>query len=174
MPFLLLRCDNYRLGWKDYWYMGPKCNHLWNTLDFILVTTIPEVVLIIIVVTLFSFFYCLQREKAGKQPKPPSREAQHNPAFSADTGLGHRHQQPPGDAWVGQIPKVVLKRQDFDDASIPNQRQNYSPVYAQPLRRADPAPDYFPHSQAQREQFEYPRKDLPYPVYPDARQYQRY
>ncbi|TRZ06909.1 hypothetical protein HGM15179_020198, partial [Zosterops borbonicus] len=75
------------------------------------------------------------------------------------------------DAWVGQIPKVVLKRQDFNDASIPNERQNYSPIYAQPLRTADPASDYFPQSRAQQDEFDYPRKDLPYPVYPEARQY---
>ncbi|KFO53744.1 hypothetical protein N302_05798, partial [Corvus brachyrhynchos] len=74
-------------------------------------------------------------------------------------------------ASVGQIPKAVLKRQDFNDASIPNQRENYSPVYVQPLRMADPASDYFPHSRAQRDEFDYPRKDLPYPVYPEARQY---
>ncbi|KFW79553.1 hypothetical protein N305_05425, partial [Manacus vitellinus] len=43
------RCDYFRVGWKDYWYMGPKCNHLWNTLDFILVATVPAVTLVIIV-----------------------------------------------------------------------------------------------------------------------------
>ncbi|KAL2304192.1 hypothetical protein Nmel_012935, partial [Mimus melanotis] len=75
------------------------------------------------------------------------------------------------DAWVGQIPKVVLKKQDFNDASISNQKQNYSHVYDQPLRKADPSSDYFRQSRAQRDEFDYPRKDLPYPVYPEARQY---
>ncbi|XP_068871162.1 uncharacterized protein [Aphelocoma coerulescens] len=170
------RCDYFRMGWKEYWYMGPKCNHLWNTLDFIFVATVPAGILIIIVVVIFSVVYCMKTEKAGKQPKLPSSGAQQNPAFSADTAasLGHGHRQPPGDASVGQIPKAVLKRQDFNDASIPNQRENYSPVYAQPLRTADPASDYFPHSRAQRDEFDYPRKDLPYPVYPEARQYWRY
>ncbi|XP_058704057.1 uncharacterized protein LOC131583681 isoform X1 [Poecile atricapillus] len=170
------RCDYFRSGWKEYWYMGPKCNHLWNTLDFILVATLPGVGLVIIVVVIFSVVYCLKMEKAGKQPQPPPSGAQQNPAFSADTAasLRHGHLQPAGDTWVGQIPKVVLKRQDVNDASVPNQRQNYSPVYAQPLRPADPSSDYFPQSRAQRNVFDYPRKDLPYPVYPEARQYQRY
>ncbi|XP_053812089.1 uncharacterized protein LOC128795386 [Vidua chalybeata] len=181
-------CDYYRTGWKEYWYTGPKCNHLWNTLDFILVATLPAVALVIAVVVIFSAVYCLKMKKAAKQqrppeipivpprkqPKPPYSGAQQNPAFSTDTAASPGHCQPAGDAWVGQIPKAVLKREDFNDASIPNQRQNYSPVYAQPLRAADPASDYFPQSRAQGDEFDYPRKGLPYPVYPEARQYQRY
>uniref|UniRef100_A0A8C9MH54 Uncharacterized LOC108962060 n=1 Tax=Serinus canaria TaxID=9135 RepID=A0A8C9MH54_SERCA len=182
------RCDYYRMGWKEYWYMGPKCNHLWNTLDFILVATLPGVALVIIVVVIFSAVYCLKMKKAGKQPKPPGipivpprqeprppySGAQQNPAFSTEFSPGHRHHQPAEDAWAGQIPKAVLKREDFNDASTPNERQNYSPMYAQPLRTADPASDYFPQSRAQLNEFDCPRKNLPYPVYPEARQYRRY
>ncbi|RLW02458.1 hypothetical protein DV515_00007231, partial [Chloebia gouldiae] len=51
------RCDYYRTGWKEYWYMGPKCNHLWNTLDFILVATLPAVALVIIVVVVLSVYF---------------------------------------------------------------------------------------------------------------------
>ncbi|KAL9837081.1 uncharacterized protein GJ701_010722 [Geothlypis trichas] len=166
----------------EYWYMGPKCNHLWNTLDFILVATLPGVALVFIVVVIFSAVLCLKTKQAGKQPKAPHSGAQQNPAFSTDTAAspGHGHHQPAEDnhytqdAWVGQIPKVILKREDFNDAPIPNQRQDYSPVYAQALRTADQESDYFPQSRAQREEFDYPRRNLPYPVYPEARQYRRY
>uniref|UniRef100_A0A803V9E7 EGF-like domain-containing protein n=1 Tax=Ficedula albicollis TaxID=59894 RepID=A0A803V9E7_FICAL len=170
------RCDYYRIGWKEYWYMGPKCNHLWNTLTFILVATLPAAALVILVLVIFLTVYCSKAEKAGRQPKPAPSGAQQNPAFSPDTAadLEHGHHQPAGDTWVGQIPKVVLKKQDFNDASFPNQKQNYSHVYDQPLRTADPSSDYFPQSRAQRDEFDYPRKDLPYPVYPEARQYRRY
>lgn len=61
----ICRCDYFRIGWKEYWYMGPKCNHLWNTLDFILVSTLPAGILIIIVVVIFSVVYCVKTEKAG-------------------------------------------------------------------------------------------------------------
>lgn len=61
----ICRCDYFRIGWKEYWYMGPKCNHLWNTLDFILVATLPAGILIIIVVVIFSVVYCMKTEKAG-------------------------------------------------------------------------------------------------------------
>ncbi|KGL90604.1 hypothetical protein N301_11188, partial [Charadrius vociferus] len=43
------RCDYFRVDWQEYWYMGPKCNHLWSTLDLILVTILPAVALVIIV-----------------------------------------------------------------------------------------------------------------------------
>ncbi|KAM7043314.1 uncharacterized protein M8220_007301 isoform 2-T2 [Acridotheres tristis] len=170
------RCKYYRIGWKEYWYMGPRCNHLWNTLTFILVATLPAVALVIIVVVIFGTVYCFKMENTRKQPMPPSSGAQQNPAFSSDPAadLEHGHHQPAGDAWVGQIPKVVLKRQDFNDAPMPNQKQNYSHVYDQPLRTADPSSDYFPQSRAQRDEFDFSRKDLPCPVYPEARQYRRY
>lgn len=53
------------MGWMEYWYMGPKCNHLWNTLDFILVATLPGVALVFIVVVIFSAVLCLKTKQAG-------------------------------------------------------------------------------------------------------------
>ncbi|XP_032557831.1 uncharacterized protein LOC116793810 isoform X1 [Chiroxiphia lanceolata] len=172
------RCDYFRVGWKDYWYMGPKCNHLWNTLDFILVATVPAVVLVLIVTVIFSCFYCCKSEKPGKQPNSPYLEAQHNPAFSADTPAhpGHRYPQPPRDqdGWGGQIPKASLRRQDFDEISIPSQRGNDSSMYSQPLRRPDPTTDRFSLPRPQWEGFDYPSKNLPPANYAGGRQYQRY
>ncbi|KGL82219.1 hypothetical protein N309_10595, partial [Tinamus guttatus] len=43
------RCNYYRVGWKDYWYMGPKCDQLWSTVDLILVTVLPAVALSFVV-----------------------------------------------------------------------------------------------------------------------------
>lgn len=61
----ICRCDYYREGWQEYWYMGPKYNYLWSTLDFILVATLPGVALVIIVVVIFSVVYCLKMKKVG-------------------------------------------------------------------------------------------------------------
>ncbi|XP_050166469.1 uncharacterized protein LOC126637334 isoform X2 [Myiozetetes cayanensis] len=171
-------CNYFRVGWKDYWYMGPKCNHLWNTLDFILVATVPALTLVLIVTVIFSSLYCCKSEKTGKQLNSPYREAQHNPAFSADSPVpqGHRHPQPPRDldSWSGQIPKASLRRQDFDDVSIPSQRGTYVPVYPQPLRTPDPAPNRFSQPRPQQEGFDYPSRNLPYADYAGGRQYQKY
>ncbi|XP_075018053.1 uncharacterized protein LOC142087597 [Calonectris borealis] len=170
------RCDYFRVDWKEYWYMGPKCNHLWNTLDFILVTILPAVGLVIVVVVIFYCVYYSKSEKAGNQTNPLYREAQHNPAFTAETAgnLGHVYQQSPRDVRVGQIPKPVLRRQDFDDVPTPSQLQNYSPMHPQPLRRPDPATDHFSNQRSQYEKFGYPSSNLPYADYAEGRQYQKY
>lgn len=61
----ICRCDYYREGWMEYWYMGPKCNQLWNTLDLILVSVLPAVALVFIVVAIFQCVYCCKGKKAG-------------------------------------------------------------------------------------------------------------
>lgn len=61
----ICRCDYFRVDWQEYWYMGPKCNHLWSTSDLILVTILPAVGLVIIVVGIFYSVYYCKREKAG-------------------------------------------------------------------------------------------------------------
>lgn len=45
--------------------MGPKCNHLWNTLTLILVATLPGVALVVLVVVIFSVVCYSKMEKAG-------------------------------------------------------------------------------------------------------------
>ncbi|XP_040974944.1 uncharacterized protein LOC115333558 isoform X2 [Aquila chrysaetos chrysaetos] len=170
------RCDYFRVDWKEYWYMVPKFNHHWNTLDLILVTVLPAVALVIIVVVIFYCVYYCNSEKAGNQTSPSYREAQHNLAFAAEMAgnLGHIYQQSPRGDWVGQIPKAVLRRQDFDDVPTPCQLENYSPKHPQPLRRPDPATDHFSNQRPQYEKFGYPSNNLPYAGYAEGRQYQKY
>ncbi|XP_013047654.1 uncharacterized protein [Anser cygnoides] len=162
------RCDYYREGWQEYWYMGPKCNQLWSTLDLILVTILPAVALVFIVIVIFQCVHCCKSKKAGKQTNSPCREAQHNPAFTHELSGNLGHQQPPRDAWIGQMPKAVLRRQDFDDFPTSSQSDNYSPVYSQPSRR----PDYVSNQRPQQyDKFGYSGNNTPYA---ERRQYQRY
>ncbi|XP_009324928.1 PREDICTED: uncharacterized protein LOC103919187 [Pygoscelis adeliae] len=170
------RCDYFRVDWKEYWYMGPKCNHLWNTLDLILVTILPAVALVIIVVGIFYCVYYCKNEKAGNETHPPYREAQYNPGFSAETAgnVGHVYQESPRDVWVRQIPKVVLRQQDFDDDPTPHQLENYSSMHPQPLRRPDPATDHFSNQRPQNEKLGDPRNNFPYAGYAEGRQYRKY
>ncbi|XP_075291358.1 uncharacterized protein LOC142363087 isoform X3 [Opisthocomus hoazin] len=170
------RCDYFRVDWKEYWYMGPKCNHLWNTLDFILVTTLPAVALVIVAVVISYCVYYRKSEKAANQTNPRYREAQHNPAFMAEMAgnLGRVYQQSPRDGWVGQIPKAVLTRQDFDDVAAPSRLENYSSRHPQPLRRPDPATDHLSNQRPQYERFGYPSNNLPYAGYAEGRRYREY
>ncbi|XP_069062265.1 uncharacterized protein [Pleurodeles waltl] len=58
------KCPNYRESLTDYWYMGPKCEHLWNTLDLILVIVFPAVALASVAsVTVQWIYYCKNRPK---------------------------------------------------------------------------------------------------------------
>ncbi|XP_062496186.1 uncharacterized protein LOC134174872 [Pezoporus occidentalis] len=170
------RCDYYRVDWQEYWYMGPKCNHRWNTLDFILVATLPAVALVIIAVVIFYCVYRCKSKKAGNQMNSPYREAHQNHAFTPETAgnLGHGYQQSPRDVWVEGIPKPVLRRQDLDDVLSLNQAENCSPVHLQPLSRPDAATGYFSNQRHPSERFGYPSANLPYADYAAGRQYQKY
>ncbi|XP_021261688.1 uncharacterized protein LOC110403144 isoform X2 [Numida meleagris] len=166
------RCDYYREGWMEYWYMGPKCNQLWNTLDLILVTVLPAVALVFLVVAIFQCVYYCKAKKARKQTNSPYLEVHHNPTFSPEHpgNLGHASQQPPRVAWTGQLPKAVLRRQDFDDQPSPSYLDNASPRYSQP-----PRPDYLSSQQSQQyDSFVYPGNNRPYAGYAEERQYSRY
>ncbi|KAM6381213.1 uncharacterized protein J5M81_009169 [Pluvialis apricaria] len=167
------RCDYFRVDWQEYWYMGPKCNHLWSTLDFILVTILPAVALVIIVVVIFYSVYYCKSEKAGNQTNSPYREAQHNLAFTAEMAgnMGRDCQQSPRNVWAGQIPKAVLRIEDFDDFPTRSQLGNSSPMHPQPLRRPDPATNHFLNQRPQYEKFGSPSNNLPYA---ERRQYEQY
>ncbi|XP_068013771.1 uncharacterized protein [Melanerpes formicivorus] len=164
------RCDYYRVDWKEYWYMGPKCNHLWNTIDFILVATLPGIGLVLIIVVVFLIVIYFQSKSTGKQTASPYQEAQHNPAFTAERDGSMEYQ--PRDNWIGQIPKVVV-RHDLDVPS-PGPSESYRHVYTQPLRRPDPTPDYSSNQRPQYDRFSYQRGDLPYGAYAEGRPYQKY
>ncbi|XP_042680794.1 uncharacterized protein LOC122163561 [Centrocercus urophasianus] len=166
------RCDYYREGWMEYWYMGPKCNQLWNTLDLILVSVLPAVALVFLVVVIFQCVYCCKGKKAGKQTNSPYREVHHNPTFRHElSGNLGAAQQSPRVTWTGQLPKAVLRRQDFEDLPGPSHLDNSSPRYAQPLRR----PDYVSSQQPQQfDSFVYPGSNRPYGGYAEDRQYSRY
>ncbi|XP_014810344.1 PREDICTED: uncharacterized protein LOC106895436 [Calidris pugnax] len=172
------RCDYYRIDWQDYWYMGPKCNHLWNTLDFILVTVIPPVALVIILTIIFFSIYACRSEKPVKQTNAPGLQTpQHNPAFTAEMAdnMEHGYPQSPRDVWSGQIPKVVLKKQDFDDVPSPRQLGNYSPMHPQSSGSRDPTTtDYIPNQRPQYDKFGSPSNNVPYAGYAERRQYQQY
>lgn len=62
------KCPNYRESWNDYWYMGPKCEHLWNTLDLILVIVFPAVALASVAsVSVQWIYYCKNKPKNYKK-----------------------------------------------------------------------------------------------------------
>ncbi|XP_008820767.1 uncharacterized protein LOC103725205 [Nannospalax galili] len=65
------KCPNFRGQWGNYWYMGANCHQLWNTLDLILVATLPGIGLALIVgVAIQITYYCKERsKKSGDHPR---------------------------------------------------------------------------------------------------------
>ncbi|XP_025891726.1 uncharacterized protein LOC112944492 [Nothoprocta perdicaria] len=174
------RCHYYRVGWRDYWYMGPKCNQLWNTLDLILVTVLPAVALSFVVGVICQCIYYCKGRKNTKQANAPHRNARHNPAFTAEPtdNLGYVSQHQPRDGWVGQnmrLPKAQQMKPDFNPYPTPSQLEHNSPM--SPVRRPDPLPlrDYSPTRHPQQyDRYDHPSYNLPYPDYAEERRYPRY
>ncbi|XP_059535100.1 uncharacterized protein LOC132224038 [Myotis daubentonii] len=87
------KCPNFRGRWGNYWYMGAKCDQLWNTLDLILVATLPGIGLAFIVgVTIQTVHYCKKKSKKNIDDEREQRDSsgfqpQHNYAYAFDTPM---------------------------------------------------------------------------------------
>ncbi|XP_048191310.1 uncharacterized protein LOC125343038 [Perognathus longimembris pacificus] len=87
------KCPNYRGKWGNYWYMGDKCEQLWNTLDLVLVATLPGIGLALIVaVTIKSIDYCRRMSKKNtddhrEQIPSSGLQPQHNLGFAFGTDM---------------------------------------------------------------------------------------
>uniref|UniRef100_A0A8C5PGV5 Uncharacterized protein n=1 Tax=Leptobrachium leishanense TaxID=445787 RepID=A0A8C5PGV5_9ANUR len=68
-------CPNFRGPRGDYWYMGAKCDQMWNTLDLILVTVLPAVALAVaVVVTAQLIHFCNATKKENAPKSKPQAE----------------------------------------------------------------------------------------------------
>ncbi|XP_046528695.1 uncharacterized protein LOC124245380 [Equus quagga] len=87
------KCPNFRGQWGNYWYMGAKCDQLWNTLDLILVAVLPGIGLALIVgVTIQTIHYCKKKSKKNindhrGQKSLSGLQLQHNSAYTFDTAM---------------------------------------------------------------------------------------
>ncbi|XP_015744507.1 uncharacterized protein LOC103057593 [Python bivittatus] len=75
------KCPSYRNKWEDYWYMGPKFDYLWSTLDLILVIAVPAATLAIVATTLMQWVgYCKSKPKGSRsQARRPAPVISHRP-----------------------------------------------------------------------------------------------
>uniref|UniRef100_A0A8D2DZ10 Uncharacterized protein n=1 Tax=Sciurus vulgaris TaxID=55149 RepID=A0A8D2DZ10_SCIVU len=87
------KCLNFRGQWGNYWFMGAKCDQLWNTLDLILVATLPGIGLALIVgVTIQTIHYCKKNSKKNidnnrEQKSLSGLQPQHKSEYAFDTHL---------------------------------------------------------------------------------------
>ncbi|KAM7045429.1 uncharacterized protein WM277_010084 isoform 3-T3 [Molossus nigricans] len=87
------KCPYFRGRWGNYWYMGTKCDQIWNTLDLILVATLPGIGLALIVgVMIQTVHYCKNKSKKNINDHREERSSselqpQHNSAYVFDTAV---------------------------------------------------------------------------------------
>lgn len=84
------KCPNFRGQWGNYWFLGAKCDQLWNTLDLILVATLPGIGLALIVgVTIQTIHYCKKKSKKNinnhREQNLSGLQPQHNSAYALNT-----------------------------------------------------------------------------------------
>ncbi|XP_060230981.1 uncharacterized protein LOC132650056 [Meriones unguiculatus] len=92
------KCPNYRGQWGNYWYMGNKCEQLWNTLDLILVATLPGIALALIVgVVIQIIHYCKGKSKKNRD---------HHSEERSMTELRPQHNSAYGFSTVGNLPQL--------------------------------------------------------------------
>uniref|UniRef100_A0A4X1W268 MICOS complex subunit n=1 Tax=Sus scrofa TaxID=9823 RepID=A0A4X1W268_PIG len=93
------KCPNFRGQWGNYWYMGVKCDQLWNTLDLILVAALPGIGLALLVgVTIQTIHYCKKRSKKDTNDHREQRslsglQPQHNSAHAFHTAMRPQPEQ---------------------------------------------------------------------------------
>ncbi|XP_034638543.1 uncharacterized protein LOC117883386 [Trachemys scripta elegans] len=168
------KCPYFRGLWGDYWYMGHKCEQLWNTLDLILVTVLPAVALAFLVgVIIQCVYYCKNKSNksvkgARKQARQTKLESQHNPVFVPELGDNSRYvsqQQWAKDDWTTEnikMPKIQLQSQSFGQSQSPGEVEVYSYIPYQPSGRPVPAADSsFSLQSPQRNQFGYQNSHIP-------------
>uniref|UniRef100_A0ABM5EW67 Uncharacterized protein n=1 Tax=Pogona vitticeps TaxID=103695 RepID=A0ABM5EW67_9SAUR len=143
------KCPSYRSLWQDYWYMGPKCDHLWSSLDLILIVALPAVTLsCVVAVTMQWINYCKSTPGRGARQKSPSGRGQRRGYDPDSAGKARPVSQPKGgkaDEGAAQnykFPKLPQKKQQYKPPALPR-FEGFSYIAHQPLRRANPADDVF-------------------------------
>lgn len=86
------QCPNFRGRLGNYWYMGAKCEQLWNTLDLILVATLPGLGFALIVGLTIQIIHCyrnnLKRNKNNhRQQSFSGTPSQHHSTYAFNTAV---------------------------------------------------------------------------------------
>ncbi|CAM2119851.1 unnamed protein product [Caretta caretta] len=168
------KCPYYRGLWGDYWYMGHKCEQLWNTLDLILVTVLPAVTLAFLVgVIIQCVYYCKNKSnKSVKGARKPARqtelESQHNHVFVPELDDNSRYvsqQRWAKDDWTTEnirMPKIQLQSQSFVQSQSPGEVESFSYIPHRPSGRAVQIADSsFSLQSPQHNQFGYQNSHIP-------------
>ncbi|XP_075428986.1 uncharacterized protein LOC142467325 isoform X1 [Ascaphus truei] len=85
--FPFCKCPYYKGPRADYWYIGPKCDQLWNTRDLIFVIVLPAFALACVVAVTAQCIHCCKttrkksRKTDGRQTERLTTNSHHNQAY---------------------------------------------------------------------------------------------
>ncbi|XP_060612525.2 uncharacterized protein [Anolis sagrei] len=137
-------CPSYRKGWQNYWYLGPKCDQLWSTLDLIIVIVVPAIALSATTAVAVQWVnYCKNKEgRSAKRRSAPPREhvpqGQPNTAYVPQPVDRHvpqpRGRKDDGVAQNVKFPKLSTQSNAYEQAELPL-FGGFSYAPHQPLRR---------------------------------------
>ncbi|XP_078066518.1 uncharacterized protein LOC144492385 [Mustelus asterias] len=110
------RCANFKGALGDYWYLGPKCDQQWSTLDLILVAVVPGICLALIVaVCMYSIYSC-------KKLKHYANDDKRQELIASKTKIKH-----PMVTNIHQNKAFLNDEDDYQDLSVRQQNMVYPP-----------------------------------------------
>ncbi|XP_030066786.1 uncharacterized protein LOC115475169 [Microcaecilia unicolor] len=115
------KCPYYRGQWGTYWYIGSKCDQLWNTLDLIVMVTLPGVALAFVVAVIAQAIHYCKSKKSNKKVKRDKSNRNQRTINAYNSALGYSQHNNlayiPEDS--GVLQNVLRPQQRTDDWSRP-------------------------------------------------------
>ncbi|KAM3910522.1 uncharacterized protein RB166_019370 [Leptodactylus fuscus] len=127
-------CPFYRGPNGNYWYLGKKCDHLWSTLDMIVVAVFPGVALAFVVAITAQLIHFCKTKPQNKTVKEPKKKSERkttnthqNEAFIPEEVARNQYPNIPRINGLEQVqPKIQAPQWDVPAAEAPNpRRMNY-------------------------------------------------
>uniref|UniRef100_A0ACB8FXG1 Uncharacterized protein n=1 Tax=Sphaerodactylus townsendi TaxID=933632 RepID=A0ACB8FXG1_9SAUR len=140
VPFC--KCPTYHSGWEDYWYMGPKCDQLWSTLDLILLAAVPAVALAVAATVIMQWAGYCRSSAHARHPQVHYRPANvPNPAENSRVISQQKDNKMDESARPVRFPKLPVQSHVYEHTPMPASVGGFSyiPQQALPVERGPPA-----------------------------------
>ncbi|XP_053547959.1 uncharacterized protein LOC128639805 [Bombina bombina] len=156
-------CPYYKGPNNDYWYMGEKCDQLWNTFDLVAVTILPAIALAFLVaVTAQLIHFCKTKtkkptKKDRSQKERLTTQSHHNQSYIPDRDMRPLHLQNQQVNMPSPISLNPIAARQNSAAFEPSRMQGYNPFAGtraeEPLSPVQKQADAFNSQQQPRSPF---------------------
>ncbi|XP_044124893.1 uncharacterized protein LOC122919773 [Bufo gargarizans] len=151
----------------NYWYLGEKCDHLWSTLDMIVIAVFPAAALAFVVAVTAQLIHFCKTKPKSKKVKEPKRKSEReaiithqNQAFIPEASPGNQYtEQSLGDFLTKSQPKAETSQWNAPAAKAP---KPYGLKYYSDMAPADQSSSYIDgRQQPQYNDQRVPEQDYP-------------